>query len=252
VTHALAILAAGLLPVLFFLRAPFFRLPLHIDTGFYVSNHTVRTRRFRYARGWNARFAACSKVLPELFYSAVFLVHGGPRYRVMSRVWLTVWLWATAIVVGLAAARLSGDPRAALAGVVVFALVSSEPRYGIYFESAEPFELPLQALGTVVLYGGLQAHEPWTAAAGIGIWAAESFFVKLSSLPATALMAIGAAVVEPRAIGPIGGALAFTGAAWLAWAVANGARPWALASPVAAHERYTSAVGSRCVRTRRP
>ncbi len=66
----------ALLPVYLIVREPFRRLPLHIDTGFYVSNHTIVTGRFRFSQGWNAHFAGCSKLVPEVFYSLVYLLHG--------------------------------------------------------------------------------------------------------------------------------------------------------------------------------
>ena len=63
-------------PVYLLIRQPFRRLPLHVDSGFYVSNHTIATGRFRFSKGWNAHYAGCSKLLPEVFYSLVYLLHG--------------------------------------------------------------------------------------------------------------------------------------------------------------------------------
>ncbi|HSD09464.1 MAG TPA: hypothetical protein VLF14_00640, partial [Candidatus Binatia bacterium] len=101
-----AIVSAALLPVYIALRCVFFDLPLHIDTCFYVSNHTICTRTIRYSRGWNARFAGCSKVLPEYFYSLVYLLHGGEGYKRASRVYLSLFNYGTAILVGLVASSL--------------------------------------------------------------------------------------------------------------------------------------------------
>jgi hypothetical protein len=234
-----AIVSVALFPVYIALRRVFFDLPLHIDTGFYVSNHTICTRTIRYSRGWNARFAGCSKVLPEYFYSAVYLLHGGEGYKRASRLYLSLYNYGTAILVGLVASWLAGGGSAAyLLGLGLYLLLSSEPQYGIYFENAEVFELPFQVLGAGLLFLGLLRESPFVIGAGIGIWAVESFFVKLSSLVSTVVLAFGAAVLAPRSIGPSAAFVLVASILWGAWALANRTRVDHLIGPLTAHEAF--------------
>jgi glycosyltransferase involved in cell wall biosynthesis len=233
------ILSAALLPVYIALRRVFFDLPLHIDTSFYVSNHTICTRTIRYSRGWNARFAGCSKVLPEYFYSAVYLLHGGEGYKRASRLYLSLLNYGTGILVGLVASSLAaGDSSAYLLGLGLYLLISSEPQYGIYFENAEAFELPFQVLGAWLLFVGLSRESSFLVGAGIGVWAVESFFVKLSSLASTVVLAFVAAFLVPRSIGPCAVLLLAASVLWGVWVLANGARIARLVGPLAAHEEF--------------
>jgi len=234
-----AIVSVALLPVYIALRRVFFDLPLHVDTAFYVSNHTISTRTLRYSRGWNARFAGCSKVLPEYFYSAVYLLHGGEGYKRASRLYLSLFNYGTAILVGLVASAFAGgDSSAYLSGFGLYLLLSSEPQYGIYFENAEAFELPFQVLGAWLLFLGLSRESPFLVGAGIGVWAVESFFVKLSSLASTAVLALGAAFLIPWSIGPSAAFLLVASILWGVWVLANGTGVDRLVRPLAGHEAF--------------
>lgn len=231
---------AALLPVYLAVRGIFARLPLHIDTGFYVSNHAVAARRWRFGRGWNARFAGGSKVLPEAFYTAVYL-GGRGRYRERSRLWAGLVNYATAILVGWVSWRLGGRTEAAyLAGLVSYALISSEPFYGVYFENAELFELPFQAVGFGLMAVGTIEGAPTWVGVGAGLWFFESGFVKLSSLPAAAILSAAAVALEPRALGPAAVGVGAATALYLAWIVSLGRRPADLLGALVGHEAQSA------------
>ncbi|HUU82454.1 MAG TPA: hypothetical protein VM243_03015 [Phycisphaerae bacterium] len=169
-------------PIYLLLRHPYRKLPLHIDTGFYVSNQFVAGDRLSYSAGWNARFAGGSKVVPELFYSLVYLAYGGKDYASYSRLYFGAYNYLTAIAIGLLAWLLSGgDVLYYYTGLVVYALISSEPHWGGYFESGEQFEVLPQVLAVVCLWIGLTGGSPWWCALAAFIWAAQSFAIKLTS-----------------------------------------------------------------------
>lgn len=228
-----------MLPVYLALRWPFFRLPLHIDTGFYVSNHTICTQHINFSKGWNANFAGCSKVLPEYFYSVIYLLHGGEKYKFYSRFYYSLYNYITAIFVGCGSYMVAGsDEMYYYLGLVIYCLLSSEPHYGVYFENAEQFELSFQVVGLLLLYGGLLQANGVLVGAGIGLWVLESFFVKLSSIGSTAVLAAGVAILLPASI-PF--SLLFglaAGLLWIGWVLANGRNPLLLFQPLVGHETY--------------
>ena len=246
------LVTAAFLPVYLWLRHPFRRLPLHIDTGFYVSNHTIATGEFRFSKGWNARFAGCSKVLPELFYSLVYLVTARPRegmvrrddaYKTYSRLFAALYNFVTAVAVGLLACRLSGGELVYYyAGLVLFALVSSEAQYGVYFENGELFGILWNVIAIGLLAAGMSAGSAALVALGVFVWACEAFFIKLSSAIALGVVIAGTALIAPYHALPmlIGGASAL--ALYVLWIVRNGRSPAALLRPLFGHE---TAVGQR-------
>jgi len=221
------------------LRYPFFQLPLHIDTGFYVSNHTICTRKFNFSQGWNAHFAGCSKVLPELFYSLIYLLHGGKRYKIYSRFYYSLYNYLTAILVGYAAYILGGRSELLYYnGLIAYCLLSSEPHYGIYFESGEQFELPFQVMGFLLIWLGIESQNAYLVAGGIGLWLLEAFFIKLSSLISSGILALGAIVLLPETLLPIIMAGLVTAALYLGWILINRKNPLELIKPMAAHESH--------------
>ncbi len=214
------------LPVYLLLRQPFRRLPLHIDTGFYVSNHTVATGRLSFSKGWNAHFAGCSKVIPEVFYSCIYLLHShrgacGDGYQRMSRLYASLFNYLSAIAVGMLTYALSeGDLSFYYAGLIAFALLSSEPHYGVYFECGELFELLPQVLAVLCLMTGLEQSEAAWIAAGAFLWAGSACFIKLSAGIGFMVLFGGLAISQPWTAVPTlcGGAVAAVlYAAWIAW-----------------------------------
>ncbi len=245
-----AVVTLAFLPIYLLMRHPFRRIPLHIDTGFYVSNNTIATGRLSLSKGWNAQYAGCSKVFPELFYSAVYLLHGrgtdapGERYKSMSRVWASGFNYVTAIAVGILTLKLtSGGTAYYYAGLVTFALLSSEPHYGIYHECGEIFQLLTDVVSVLSLVHGLHSGNPILVAGAACLWLLGAFYIKLSAglgfpilFGAVALRAPSSAV--PMGIGP-GIALA----SYIAWARWNGRSIASLLAPLVGHERAFSRSG---------
>jgi hypothetical protein len=232
------VIVAAAFAVYIAFRWPFFRLPLHMDTGYYVPNHTICTRTVDFSKGWNATYAGCSKVVPELFYSAIFLLHGGgEKYKFYSRFYYSFYAFGVGLAVGYVAYRINGsDPVAFFVGLVVFGLLSCEPHYGVYFESGEQFELLPQVLGVLMIYVGLDTHSPLIAGAGVGLWVMESYFIKLSSMVSALVLGLGTAYLLPSSILP---SLAFSGLAtmfYLWWVHRNGQHPMKLLQPLIGHE----------------
>src|SRR5262245_37184829 len=190
---ALAALVAGMI-----LRWPYLWLPLHIDTGFYVSNHTILNRRFSYAEGWNAEYGGCSKALPEWFFSRIYLAVGGARYVLWSRVWIGILQWLTALLVGSVSFTLTGGSEEAwAAGVLIYTVFSAEPQHGIYFESGEQFEVLFQTAAVALLAGGFEVNNGLCIFAGMGLWMFDALFIKLSSLLGLAVALGGILLFKP-------------------------------------------------------
>ncbi len=226
--------------VCWLIRAPYRSLPLHIDTGFYVSNDTIATGRLRFKNGWNARYAACSKVVPEFLFSLAYLVgrdRAPERYKTRMRFVATLACFAAAVTVGwVGMVFTGGDVRVYAIGLLLFVLLSSEPQWGAYFESGELFELlPLTAsLGLSAV--GIQLGDPTTIATAAFIWAVDAFFIKLSSAVGFIVFFAGVAILSPWTAGPIiaGGAAATV--LFLVWIARNGKNPWAMLRSLRGHE----------------
>ena len=181
--YGLPILITAVVFVAYLLiRHPYRRLPLHIDTGFYVGNHLIANRRMDFSKGWNATYAGGSKVLTELFYSLVYLRHGGGNYAGKARLYFSLYDFAAAIAVGCLAWTLSGcQPTYYYAGMVIYALLSSEPHWGGYDECGEQFEVLPQTAAVICLYLGLSSGAWWLFGLAAFIWTASTCFIKLSS-----------------------------------------------------------------------
>ncbi len=222
-------------PLYLLLRYPFRRLPLHTDTGFYVSNHTICTRRFRFSEGWNARYAGCSKVIPEFFYSLVYLAHspkdatiGSTRmgYKEWSRLWASVYNFLTAICVGILCSLFAdGSPVHYVTGLTVFALLSTECQYGVYFECAELFEILFEVAGIAVFLLGMQMYNLALITLGALLWAAAACFVKLSAAVAALVVYSCVVAMNPSALFGVvcGAGVVFVG--FIVWVHVNGGRP---------------------------
>src|ERR1700722_7754282 len=163
-------------------RTPYLGLALHMDTGFYVSNASVVSRRLRVGEGWNVRFAGASKLIPELFYTTVFLARSGMAYKRSVRIAEAALHLLTAWVCYFAVTALGAGPTAGVGAALAFLAVTSEPDYGSYFECAEHLEplFHLAAFATIVL--GVSSKDSWLIGLGIFVLATDVLFVKLSSL----------------------------------------------------------------------
>ena len=235
----------ALLPVYLWLRSPYARLPLHVDTGFYVSNHTVATRRFCFSKGWNARFAACSKVFPELFYSCIYILTSRQRnshllmrtsYAGGSRIAASLFNYLTAVAVGLLCYQMGGSAPHFYAGLITFATLSSEPQYGVYYECGELFSLPLNVVSLALLIFGVDQQVAWPFAAAAFVWACDAFFVKLTSAVPFAVVFTAAVILFPPTVLPalLGGSAA--AAIYIAWLVHNGQHPGRMLAALFRHE----------------
>lgn len=227
-TFALFLLTVvAFLPVYLLNRAPYLRLPLHIDTGFYVSNSTIALRRFSFRRGWNAHYAGCSKLLPELFYSLVYLWRTPAQvsehsYIRSSRIAASLYNYATCACLAFFAMKLGGDFRWFAAALVLYSLISSEPHYGVYHECAELLEVLAQAGGALCLFLGVQQDSPSWTFAGAALWSLDVFFVKLSSIVAAAVLLGGVAVWYPSSAAALILGFVVPAAGYLFWIRLNG------------------------------
>ncbi|MBU0615698.1 MAG: tetratricopeptide repeat protein [Nanoarchaeota archaeon] len=172
-----------------------------MDVGFYIFNNTIYSRRIDFSRGWNATYAGCSKVVTEFFYSLVYLLHGGNSYKYWSRIYFSLYNYLTAIAVGYTM-YIIGQESIFLycTGLLVFCFISSEPHYGIYFESGEQFEILFQVVGFLLILLGINRGNGYLLAGGVGLWALESYFIKLSSLVGTTILALGVGILYLRSI----------------------------------------------------
>ena len=164
-------------------RWPYFRLPLHGDTGFYVSNATITAKKFRFSEGWNAHYAGASKFLPEWFYSSIYLLFGHQRYPAMFRLWMSFYLALACGVVGWTCRfYLNQDVWVSIAAMVSFSFLSLEVVYQTYFETAEQFEIIPQFLGFGLIEHGLSTGRPVEVLLGLSLWWIDGIWIKLPAL----------------------------------------------------------------------
>lgn len=230
-------------------RRTFDRLSLHYDTGFYVSPHTVMTGRVCYAKGWNARYAGCCKVLPEFFFARAYLTarrrsrqscptEAGRAYARLFRFRLSLYQFVTAMIVGVLAYQWFGNDLAFYyAGLVSFCLLVSEAQYGNYHECAESFELLPQAAAVLLLAMGLSASNPLCIAAAAFVWSLDAFFIKLSSLVSWVVLFGIATALHHAAILPILLGIVTAGLLYLLWRRACGAELVASWRALVGHEK---------------
>ena len=227
------------LPIYLFLRRQFFNLPLHQDTGFYVSNHTIISRKFSYRKGWNSEFAFCSKVLPEYFYSVIYLKHGGESYPFYSRFYYSIYNYLTSIFLGTISFFLSdGHPAAYCSGLVCYAFFSSQPFFGIYFESAEQFEPLFQVISFFLLTFGFKYHQNFSIFLGLSVLIFESLFIKTSSLIAAFLIIVFFIISQSGFWLAVAGAIILIGALYVYWLFYNQKKTSFLFSSTIKHEIY--------------
>lgn len=185
-------------PIYLLFRWPYFKLPLGPDTGFYVSNHTISQRKFNFCKGWNSRYAMCSKFIPELFLSLIYIIAGPERYKFLWRFSYSIYNYLTGIAVGLLVAALVNDMTPFyILGLFSYCFISSEPHYGIYYESSEQFEILFQVLGTVCILAGIEFSQPSLIFLGAAFWLVDIFFTKITGLVAFIPLMGGTIWFEP-------------------------------------------------------
>jgi hypothetical protein len=232
-------------PLYLWLRRPFAKLPLHIDTGYYVSNHTVATGRVDFSKGWNARFAGCCKVVPEFFYSYVFQSCRNTadssavadEYKSRFRLLSALFNYATAIAVAaLATYCLDGGATTFALGLIVYCLLSSEPQYGVYYECGEWFGLLPQICGSLLLIVGLDTSNATLLAAASFVLVADAVFIKLSSTISAAIMLAVTVAMATWSILPLAAGGLVACGAYTLWIVHNGQNPMAMFDALRGHE----------------
>ena len=196
----IATLTIVFFPLYLLCRWPYFRLScVGPDTGFYVSNHTIGTGKWRFSKGWNANYAMCSKFLPDAFFNLIYLVWGHKKYGFAWRILFSVYNYGTAIAVGFVVYHLTYQSLAGYAGgLICYSLISTEPRYGIYYESADQFETLFQTVGLLIIL--LDPLSPWAVLTGTGILLLNALVVKLTGLAAAAPFFLGFSIWQPGLI----------------------------------------------------
>ncbi|OGF34302.1 hypothetical protein A2482_00730 [Candidatus Falkowbacteria bacterium RIFOXYC2_FULL_48_21] len=179
------------------IRWPYFKLPISADSGFYVSNATILNKKIDFSKGWNANYAFGSKWLVEYFYSLIYLWFGNKKYKAYSRLFFSFFNYLTGITVGFCAFYFVQESLTAyLVGLTVYCLISSEPHYGVYFESGDQFEPLFQALGTLFLIIGTSVANEYLIMLGIFCWLANAVLVKISALLPAIIVTIGVLIVN--------------------------------------------------------
>lgn len=186
------------------IRWPYFKLPISADSGFYVSNSTIINKKIDFSRGWNAHYALGSKFLVEYFYSLVYLWFGNKKYKKYSRFFFSCYNYLTGIVVGLCAFYFINESLLVyLIGLIIYCLISSEPHYGVYFESGDQFEPLFQALGMLFITIGASSTNNYLIALGVFCWFANAVLVKISGLPPAIIVAVGVIVINKTHFGSL-------------------------------------------------
>jgi len=227
-------------PIYLWLRRPFFQLPLHRDTGFYVSNQTIMKKKISYSQGWNAQFALCSKVIPEFFYSWLYLKFKGVQYQFYSRLYYSFWNYATGIAVGIAAV-IAGDGNWIFypVALISFSFLSSHPHSGIYFENGEQFEMLFQVIGGAAILYGIKEVAITPIVMGLSIWLLEAFFIKTVSLLSVFLLSAGLLWWRPALWPALIIAVAISFLLYYIWVRLNGQHFLKMIGTVWGHESYS-------------
>ncbi len=190
-------------PLYLTIRWSYFKLPIGPDAGFYISNNTIVNKKINFSKGWNAHYAACSKLIVEYFYSLIYLWFGKKRYKLVSRFVFSIYNYITAIGVGAIVYYIADKSLLAfILGLVVYALVSSEPHYGIYFESGDQFETLFMTFGSLLLIIGLPSQNIYLLSMGLGIWFLNAYLIKITSLSAAIILCFGIIMFVPEMLFP--------------------------------------------------
>jgi len=185
---------AAFVPLYALLRSRFARLPLHMDTGFYVTNAAIAERRYRPFRGWNTFFSGNSRLVPEWVHSTLYLRCGAERYAAAFRALYTVLSLSAAVGYAAVAWALLGTPHAFWPSALISAALLAEPQYGAYFESAEAFEVAVQGLGLASLCWGSELGQPALGLAGLALLWLDALLIKSSAALPCALTTLAVAL----------------------------------------------------------
>jgi hypothetical protein len=161
-------------------RRMFYRLPLHQESGFYVSNDTILNRRFNPRKSWHARFSGGNKLVPEFFFSFVYLCSGGKKYAYYSRFAYTIFSILLLPPMAIICFELGMGQLEIWLAMFLLALVLAEPQFGSYYESGEQFELFALLWGMAMVMTGIENALPLWVGVGIGLWLLSAFFIKFS------------------------------------------------------------------------
>jgi hypothetical protein len=234
----LATLALVLIVAALYRRA-FGRLPLHRDTGFYVPNYSVQTGRFGPFRGWNTYFSGGSRALPQLVHTAIYLKCGSEHYPAAYRALYTTMAWCTALATAWIVGLVVGPSRgAALAGLMLSLALLSETQYGVYFESAEAFEVLFQATGIALVLTGIAAQSSWLTMGGLLLLWTDVVAVKLTGAGVAGAVSAAVLWIEPGWWpGVVGLGLAAVGS-FLLWVRASGVGIRRIFHFLGRHEAY--------------
>ncbi len=228
-------------PLYLAIRWPYFKLPVGPDTGYYVSNHTITHRKFSFCKGWNARYAMCSKFLPEAFLSSIYVKFGHRSYPFAWRFGFSIYNYFTAISVGLLSHVVTnGAPVSYLAGLISYGLISSEPDYGIFYESAEQFEILFQILGTSMIFWGLQTNLPIFVLIGVGLWFFDVFLIKITGIVGAVPIMTGLLIINPALFKYISIEFLLFLASYLTLFIKCNRNPWAVIKTEMGHQSYYS------------
>jgi hypothetical protein len=220
-------------------RAPFATLPLHRDTGFYVPNYSVQTRRFGPFSGWNTYFSGGSRALPQFVHTALYLACGSRRYAQAYRWLYTLLAFATACLIGGLASLLwdAGDGSFWVALPLALALLA-EAQYGAYFESAEVFETLCHAAGVWLVLRGLAHGAELSVVLGVGLLWLDAVAIKVTGAAVAGAVSLALLWLDPTRLWMLGALAATAVLVYLAWVRASGVGVKRLFELLARHERY--------------
>jgi hypothetical protein len=219
-------------------RGFFARLPLHMDTAYYVTNHAITTRRYRPFKSWNALFSGGSRLLPELVHTLLFLRLGGERYAAGFRELYTWLACATATACGFIAAQLVPHELAFWIAACACAALLAEVQYGTYFESAETFENVFQSVGMALVLCGLEGLGGASVALGIALLWADFSLIKLTGALPAGLVSAALGWSDRSWIGPVLAIFALNVIVYAALVRSGDARFGELLACLRRHEAY--------------
>ena len=184
--------------VLFILyREAFTVLPLHMDTGYYVPNRAILTRRLAPFDGWNVHFSGASRALPQLVHTALYLAFGSAGYARAFRLLYSLLCFVSGLFVYILAVELGGQGWQPTYAMGLYWVLTSESQYGTYFESAEAFQTVIELGGLILLIGGLQADLPWMTGLGLALFWIDTVFVKISAAASAGSLSLATLYLRP-------------------------------------------------------
>ncbi len=225
--------------VLFILyREAFTVLPLHMDTGYYVPNRAILTRRLAPFDGWNVHFSGASRALPQLVHTALYLAFGSAGYARAFRLLYSLLCFVSGLFVYILAVELGGQGWQPTYAMGLYWVLTSESQYGTYFESAEAFQTVIELGGLILLIGGLQADLPWMTGLGLALFWIDTVFVKISAAASAGSLSLATLYLRPDLWLTTFALGAAAVAAYSLWLRACGVTLRNTLHYLASHERY--------------